>query len=225
MGRRMQEQDTYFFQGGDQGASSFMFFAVQDTPNHNDRADQDTYACQLIVSWPYRAGFLGRDEPIEVPDSQEGRLGLMKEIAKSWATPFRDAVFAVPEDTHIQHVNLESWIPEPGAWDNLKGRATLIGDSAHTMTMFRGEAFNHGIVDVQSYVSNHLPALTGEKDIAISVDACAAYESEMVDRTRLAVAASSEACLDAHSLNHERITETSPLVSKRMERAVVATSA
>jgi 2-polyprenyl-6-methoxyphenol hydroxylase-like FAD-dependent oxidoreductase len=225
MGRRMQEQDTYFFQGGDQAASSFMFFAVQDTPFHNDREDQDTYACQLIVSWPYRAGFLGRDEPIEVPESQEGRLELMKEIANSWATPFRDAVFAVPEDTHIQHVHLESWKPELGAWDNLDGRATLIGDSAHTMTMFRGEAFNHGIVDVQSYVSNHLPVLTGEKDIATSVDACAAYEREMVDRTRLAVGASSEACLDAHSFNHERITEGSPLVSKRMGRAVVATSA
>jgi 2-polyprenyl-6-methoxyphenol hydroxylase-like FAD-dependent oxidoreductase len=126
--------DTYFFQGGDQGQSSFMFWAVQDTPNHNDRKDNpDTYACQLIVSWPYRAGFLGRSEPIEVPASQEERLNLMKEVAKSWASPFRDAVFAVPADTHIQAVNLESWKPASGKWDSLNGRATLIGDAAHTM--------------------------------------------------------------------------------------------
>jgi hypothetical protein len=110
-----------------------MFFAVQDTPNHNDREDQNTYACQLIVSWPYRAGYLGREDPIEVPSSQEGRLSLMKEIAKSWASPFRDAVYAVPGDTHIQAVNLESWKPVSGAWDNLNGRATLIGDAAHTV--------------------------------------------------------------------------------------------
>jgi 2-polyprenyl-6-methoxyphenol hydroxylase-like FAD-dependent oxidoreductase len=134
MGRRLQEMDTYFFQGGDQGASSFMFWAVQDTPNHNDRKDNpDTYACQLIVTWPYRAGFLGRSDPIEVPASQEERLGLMKEIAKSWASPFRDAAYAVPADTHIQAVNLESWKPTSGKWDSLDGRATLIGDAAHTM--------------------------------------------------------------------------------------------
>lgn len=111
-----------------------MFWAVQDTPSHNDRKDNvDTYACQLIVSWPYRAGFLGRSEPIEIPASQEERLSLMKEIAKSWASPFRDAVFAIPADTHIQAVNLESWKPAPGKWDSLNGRATLIGDAAHTM--------------------------------------------------------------------------------------------
>ena len=134
LGRRLQEKDTYFFQGGDQAASSFMFWAVQDTPHHNDRKDNpDTYACQLIVSWPYRAGFLGRSEPIEVPASQEERLDLMKEIAQSWASPFRDAVFAVPADTHIQAVNLESWKPAAGKWDSLNGRATLIGDAAHTM--------------------------------------------------------------------------------------------
>lgn len=225
MGCRMQEMDTYFFQGGDQGASSFMFFAVQDTPNYNDRVDQDTYACQLIVSWPYRAGFLGRNDPIEIPSGQEERLALMKEISKSWASPFRDAIYAVPDNTHIQAVNLESWKPEPGAWDNLNGRATLIGDAAHCMTMFRGEAFNHGIVDVQKYVSNHLPVLSGEKDISNSMNGCSAYESEMIDRTAPAVSASSEACLDAHSVNHERITAESPLVSKRMGRTAVVASA
>jgi hypothetical protein len=134
MGRRLQEMDTYFFQGGDQGASSFMFWAVQDTPNHNDRKDNpDTYACQLIVTWPYRAGFLGRSDPIGVPAGQDERLNLMKEIAKSWASPFRDAVYAVPADTHIQAVNLESWKPASGKWDSLNVRATLIGDAAHTM--------------------------------------------------------------------------------------------
>lgn len=138
LGRRLQEMDTYFFQGGDQGQSSFMFWAVQDTPNHNDRDDNpDTYACQLIVSWPYRAGFLGRSKPIEIPANQEDRLKLMKEIAQSWASVFRDAVYAIPADTHIQAVNLESWKPASGRWDSLNGRATLIGDAAHTMQAIR----------------------------------------------------------------------------------------
>jgi hypothetical protein len=90
--------------------------------------------------------------------------------------------------------------------------------------MFRGEAFNHGIINVEQYVSNHLPVLTGETPISASVDACSTYESGMIDRTRVAVSASSEACLDAHSVNHEKITSDSPLVSKRMGTAVAATA-
>lgn len=221
MGRRLQELDTFFFSGGDQGTSSFFFFAVQDTPYHNEKTDQDTYAGQTIITWPYRAGFLGRDDPIEVPTSQEERLNLMKEIAKSWTSPFRDAVYAIPEDTHIQAVNLESWTPVAGGWDNLNGRAVLIGDAAHTMTMFRGEAFNHGIIDVEKYTSTHLPVLEGKEDISASLGACAAYESEMIGRTQGAVAASNQACMDAHSLSGERITEKSPAVSRGMGTTVV----
>lgn len=221
MGRRLQELDTYFFSGGDQGASSFFFFAVQDTPNHNERTNQDTYAGQTIVTWPYRAGFLGRNDPIEVPTSQEERLSLMKEIAKSWTSPFRDAVYAIPDDTHIQAVNLEYWKPVLGGWDNLSGRATLIGDAAHTMTMFRGEAFNHGILDVERYASTYLSVLQGKEDISASLDACAAYESGMIGRVQGAVDASNQACLDAHSLHGERITENSPAVSRGMGTTVV----
>jgi len=87
--------------------------------------------------------------------------------------------------------------------------------------MFRGEAFNHGIVDVEQYVSSHLSVLTGERDIASSAEACAAYESTMIDRTRVAVDASNQACLDAHSRNHENITKDSPVIKRRMGDTVM----
>lgn len=89
-------------------------------------------------------------------------------------------------------------------------------------TMFRGEAFNHGILDVEQYASNLLPILTGEKDISGSAEACAAYEDGMVERARIAVDASNQACLDAHSLNHEKITKDSPVIKRRMGETVVA---
>jgi hypothetical protein len=90
--------------------------------------------------------------------------------------------------------------------------------------MFRGEAFNHGILDVEQYTSHHLPILTGEKDISGSAEACSTYESSMIERTRIAVDASNQACLDAHSLNHEKITKDSPVIKRRMGETVVASA-
>lgn len=87
--------------------------------------------------------------------------------------------------------------------------------------MFRGEAFNHGIIDVEQYVSNHLSVLSGEEDISSSLEACSAYESGMIDRTRLAVDASNQACMDAHSRNHENITKDSPVIKRRMGETAV----
>ena len=90
--------------------------------------------------------------------------------------------------------------------------------------MFRGEAFNHGIIYVEQYASTHFSVLTGEKDIASSAEACSAYESGMIERTRVAVDASNQACLDAHSLNHEKITKDSPVIKRRMGGTVVASA-
>jgi hypothetical protein len=90
--------------------------------------------------------------------------------------------------------------------------------------MFRGEAFNHGILDVEQYTSNLIAVLTGEKDISSSSEACFAYESSMIERTRIAVDASNQACLDAHSLNHEKITKDSPVIKRRMGETVVASA-
>ena len=138
----MQEYDRFFFQGGDPKTNSFFFFAVQDTPENNDREDRNTYSCQVIVSWPYRAGFLGRSEPMEIPVTNEQSVHLMKEITDGWISPFRDRVQEIPNDTPVQAIRLEDWPPEVGAWDNLNGKATLIGDAAHAMTMCRSRSYH-----------------------------------------------------------------------------------
>lgn len=122
-------------QGSDPKTNAFLFFAFQDTPANNDRSNQDTYSCQVIVSWPYRSGFLDRTEPVDVPVGYIERLRLMKHIAQGWASPFREAVLDIPEGTVVQSIRLEDWPPAANTWTNLDGGATLIGDAAHAMTM------------------------------------------------------------------------------------------
>lgn len=131
----MRNLDPLFMQGGDPKTDAFLFFAFQDTPQNNDRSDRDTYSCQVIVSWPYRPGFLGREEAIEIPADNDQRLNLMRTIAAGWSSPFREAVLDISHGTFVQAIRLEDWPPAVGVWTNLDGRATLIGDAAHAMTM------------------------------------------------------------------------------------------
>jgi hypothetical protein len=83
----------------------------------------------------------------------------------------------------------------------------------------RGEGANHAIVDVLDLVElviSQLPSPDSATPIA-AVDLRAAldrYEDRVVGRTRPAVLASRQACIDAHQWS--RINEKSPLLSRRM---------
>lgn len=110
---------------------------VLDTP-HNFEDSSDGYACQIVVSWPYRPGFLGEKEPLEVPPSQTERIALMKRLTATWTEPFRSLVHNIPNDNEAVCINLEDWIPERGAHGN--GRIALVGDAAHSMTMCKSLA-------------------------------------------------------------------------------------
>ena len=135
-GRKIQEAcDPLFFQGADPKSNAFMFYSIQDTPAHNGRKQQNTYACQIIVSWPYRARFLGKGNATEVPASNEERLSLLRDITTDWAVPFRDLVHGIPDSVPIKSIKLEDWPPQANAWETFSGRASLIGDAAHAMTM------------------------------------------------------------------------------------------
>lgn len=207
---RIRQLDPLFLQCHHPNGS-FFFFGIQETPAINERGN---FRCQVNVSWRYCKGFLGGDHPTEVPDSQEARLALMQEIASHWITPFQDVVRSIPNDTPLQEIKLEDWLPsDSGAWENLHGRATLIGDAAHAMTMYRGEAVNHGITDVDDLIECFLPTLIDPAGKLDSQSACDTFEKKMVERTNIAIRASRQACLDAHY--SEEIDKTSPLVSKR----------
>lgn len=82
---------------------------VLDTP-HNFEDSSDGYACQIVVSWPYRPGFLGEKEPMDVPSSQTERIALMKRLAANWAEPFKSLVHNIPDDSEVVCINLEDWL-------------------------------------------------------------------------------------------------------------------
>ncbi|KAL8663301.1 MAG: hypothetical protein Q9202_003937, partial [Teloschistes flavicans] len=217
----LRDLDPLFFQGGDPASNAFMYFSFLDTPTNNSRSDPDTYECQIMVSWPWREGFRGRETPLEIPATNEERVRLMKELVQGWANPFRDAVMNIPADAEVKPIALEDFVPKTGMWDNRGGRVTLMGDAAHTMTMYRGEAYNHGVADIAGLLAHILavyspsastfPAETGRPSLQ---QAIGAYEAEMIKRTGPAVLTSRRACLDAHE--YRRISDQSPLVSRRV---------
>lgn len=159
----------------------------------------------------------------------------MKRIAADWAEPFKECIMSIPAETEAKTIKLEDWVPRTDVFSGAKGKATLIGDAAHAMTMYRGEAANHGIMDVEVLLSHILPVLSldfggrehilqegqtssivdGTNEKRPVSEALAMYEMEMIERTASAVLTSRRACLDAH--DYARIREQSPLVSRRVK--------
>jgi len=137
LAEKLRALDPFFFQGGDPASSAFMYYSFLDTPSNNTRpkGQEDTYECQIILSYPFRRGFKGKEQPIEVPADGPKRVVLMKSLAEGWAEPFKECVMSIPEDSDIKTIKLEDWVPRKGTWNNRGGTVTLVGDAAHAMTM------------------------------------------------------------------------------------------
>lgn len=175
----------------------FSFLLVLDRPSSADANGK--YSCQVIVSWDEK-------KDIPIPDSSAERVRLMKSLTADWAEPFRSLVHNIPDnDTEVQTIPLEDWIFRPRT-QVTNSRVALMGDSAHTMTMFRGEGANNALVDVLDFVKR-MPDLQ-----FIDADKVAAYEKDVFTRAEPSVVGSRQACLDAHDF--ARIAN-SPLVAKR----------
>jgi 2-polyprenyl-6-methoxyphenol hydroxylase-like FAD-dependent oxidoreductase len=221
---KARKLDPFFYQGGDPETSAAHWFSFLDSPSTSGRGD-DSRDCQILIAWPFRKEFMGHDEPLEVPAGGPERVQLMKAISSGWAEPFLSIVQNLPEDADVKTISLEDWVPPPIEKWNVNGelqRVVLVGDSAHAMTMYRGEAANHGITDVSLLLSQVLPVLskgnvgqdTKKEDL---LQACRTYTESMIERAAPAVLNSRQACLDA--VTYERIDENSPLIMKRVIRA------
>ena len=225
----IQKLDPYFLQGSDPKTNVFLWFSFLNTPSDpasGERTEREAdekhdgeealYYCQIMTSWPYRAGFMGRADPTEIPNTKIGQLSWMKHLASEWAEPFNSVVQNIPHDSEIMPVHLADWLPR--RTNAFGGRVILVGDSAHTMVMYRGEGANHAIVDVAKLLEQLQP-LFGKDDLSDEEVKAAVerYEVEMVERAELAVLASRQACLDAHDWS--RLNDKSPLVRRRLMKA------
>ncbi|TDZ32435.1 putative FAD-dependent monooxygenase [Colletotrichum spinosum] len=204
----IRKLDPFFLQGTSSRNDTFLYLSMLDAPGNNTEST-DRYSCQMCISWPDRAGFLGRPEPTAFPGSNDGKLELIRSFADGWAEPFRSLALGLPSDTDVKHLDLYDFAPPK----NLRstGRVVLMGDAFHAMAMYRGEGANHAILDVLDFAESvvpHLNAAGPELRAALDV-----YEAVVVERARPGVLASRRACLDAH--DWPRISPASPLLSKR----------
>lgn len=93
-----------------------------------------------------------------------------------------------------------------------------MGDAALAMTMNRGEAVNHGILDVESLLREVLPALNISHVVHVRHirEVCERYTRDMVKRAAPDVHERRQACLDAHS--YGRINDDRPLIQKGLQQ-------
>ncbi|KAJ5489540.1 FAD-dependent monooxygenase, partial [Penicillium diatomitis] len=197
--------DPYIFQGSHPDSNIFFFFSFLDTPNNFDESSKDRYHVQLIVSWADEKG-------ITVPVQNADRIALMKELTNNWAEPFRSLIQHLPSDAEARSLRLDDWLFDPRI-SPAHPRAVLMGDSAHTMTMFRGEGANNAIVDVQDLVKSVdlKKACTSDAEtLSKSLDA---FNKHVFARVEASVLNSRRACLDAHDFT--KIVAGSPLVAAR----------
>ncbi|KAI5362513.1 putative FAD-binding domain, FAD/NAD(P)-binding domain superfamily [Septoria linicola] len=226
--RALRRLDPYFMQGADPRTDAYLWFSFLETPGdpgcpENDAHGESMYHCQVMVSWPYRAGFFGLADPSGIPNTTASQLSWMQAVSSMWAEPFRSVVQNIPTGSQVKAVELSDWVPQRNTDEVFDGRVVLLGDAMHAMVVYRGEGANHAIMDVSVLLDVLKPLFTGRVDLQVGKvdkafrDAVDRYENEVVARTETAVLASRQACLDAH--NFERINDDSPLIRKRIMRA------
>ncbi|KAL4890554.1 hypothetical protein BDV59DRAFT_204267 [Aspergillus ambiguus] len=200
----LRSMDPLLFQGCHPNTGTFFWFSMLETPSVNGTAGtaHERFRAQICMSWPVHSA------EDEVAETDAARLANMKRRADGFVPFLYDTVQRIPEGTPVLEIKLADW--ECLDWDNQDGRVTLAGDAAHAMTMYRGEAANHGLLDAYWLVHAIEKIYSGKTDAKTALDV---YEKEMRQRTKRAVRLSRQACRDAHAW--EQLNETSAILTKR----------
>lgn len=193
--------DPLLFQGTVPTNETFFWFSMLSTPDYT--GEEDLYYAQVNLSWKYP-----EDEPFGTP--QEKAEALL-EHAKGLDPQLHMLVERACEDPEqLLELKLADWpVVE---WDTQNGRVLLLGDAAHAMTMYRGEACNHGITDVSEFMKDLDQYGQGEKNWDEVVKS---YCGAVKERTGEAVILSRQACLDAHDMSKLYPNLSSPLLGLR----------
>ncbi|PYH46055.1 FAD-dependent oxidoreductase [Aspergillus saccharolyticus JOP 1030-1] len=202
--RPLRALDPLLFQGCHPRSGAFFWFSLLETPWTNGTAgsSDEHYRAQICMSWPVK----GADDEVGATDA--ARLANMKRRAVGFVSCLRSVVEGIPETTPVSEIKLADW--ECLEWDNHRGQITLAGDAAHAMTMYRGEAANHGLLDALRLVQALQLVYTGGRGLKEAIEE---YEAEMRLRTRRAVLLSRQACFEAHAW--DQLHEHSAILTKR----------
>lgn len=196
--------DPLLFQGCHPTTGNYLWISLLDSPEVNGTlgTGQESYKIQIIESWVVKT------PEDEVPPTDAERIAMMKRRANEFHPSLRDIVQSLPEDSPILEIALQDWPCQP--WDNRGGRVTLAGDAAHAMTMYRGEAANHGILDARNLCRALASVHSGASPLKEALDV---YEAELRERGGPAVLLSREACVVAH--DYHGLNENSATVRRR----------
>ncbi|XTI92673.1 FAD/NAD(P)-binding domain-containing protein [Cenococcum geophilum] len=181
------------FQGCHPSTPTWMWFSVMERPEVNGSIQKEPlWRVQICLSWLSPAG------QSEIPKTDKERVQLMREKSSGFHPIFRDVFRSIIPSDHkpIINVPLEFWwLPQDAKPHQYDGRVLLAGDAAHTMPLYRGEGFNHALMDVyrllQSIERLHTEASSREVLVAD-------YEEEVRSRGRQAARMCREACLEVH---------------------------
>ncbi|KAL6233627.1 hypothetical protein BDW75DRAFT_241855 [Aspergillus navahoensis] len=194
----LRDMDPLLFQGCHPETGVYLWFSILETPANSASG---LWRVQINISWPVQTA----DD--EVPETDADRLAMMKKRAAGFVPFLYEAIQRIPDGTPVLEVSLADWECLP--WDNRDGRVTLAGDAAHSMVMYRGEAANHGLLDIFHLVEAMATIYAGgDQKAAIDM-----YESEMRERTAPAVRLSRQACIEAHAW--EQLKEGCAILSRR----------
>ena len=181
--------------------NTFIWYGAQTIYTGPD--GRDSLDAFVAISWAKEAA----DDAL--PSDHKSRIKLMKERAQIFAEPIRSIITGMPDDLNTTaRIRVADYPCHP--WKN-GGIATLAGDAAHAMTMYRGEGANHGVLDAALIVDQLVEINTGRRTKS---EGLKVYEDELYSRAPDAVLRSRQAALDAHIF--EAIIEGSPLVGPRV---------
>ncbi|KAJ6446716.1 peptidyl-prolyl cis/trans isomerase [Purpureocillium lavendulum] len=119
----------------------------------DDPQDKSTWTTFWVKIW--------RGESVHLRDQEA--LNYIERETSALSGVFQSAIDWTPEGSRVFIDEMKYWVPVP--WDNLGGRATLAGDAAHPMLIYRGQGLQHCITDVRNYVDS-LVRVRGGADAA-----------------------------------------------------------
>ncbi|CAK7268754.1 hypothetical protein SEPCBS119000_003224 [Sporothrix epigloea] len=118
-------------------------------------------------------------------------IALLKnsDSSKRLAPPFNLQIEWTPDDSVCYIDEMKYWVPVPfgGPEATQDGRVTVVGDAAHPMLVYRGQGFQHAIVDADNYVKALVAIRDANWDVDVRRREMAAYNAEIVERGAKAV--------------------------------------
>ncbi|CAI9627562.1 unnamed protein product [Alternaria burnsii] len=188
--------DKTLFQGCHPSSPAWMWFSVMERPNPNDSAVVDpVWRVQICLSWLSPTGHA------DIPRTDGGRIDLMRQKSTDFHPTFKKIFHEILSDSHgpVINVPLEFWwLPHAESLGKSKGRVTLAGDAAHTMPLYRGEGFNHALMDVNNLLRAIDAILSNEADRERILHE---YEEEVRARGQRSALMCRDACLEVHQFD------------------------